>query len=39
LFILSSPFLFMFGDDRAIRYARANDVTGDAGDAWRRREG
>jgi len=28
----------MFGDDRVIRYAGADDVTGDAGDAWRRRE-
>jgi len=36
---LSSPFLFVFGDDRVIRYAGVDDVTGDAGDTWRWREG
>jgi len=36
---LSSPFLFVFGDDRVIRYAGADDVTGDVGDVWRQREG
>ena len=28
--LLSSPFLFVYGDDRVIRYTRADDVTGDA---------
>ena len=35
--------MFVFGDDRVIRYAGADDVTddvtGDVGDAWRQREG
>jgi len=30
---MSSPFLFMFGDDRVIRYTGAYDITGDVGDA------
>jgi len=30
---ISSPFLFVFGDDRVIRYTRADDDTGDAEDA------
>jgi len=30
---ISSPFLFVFGDDHVIRYTRANDDTGDAEDA------
>ncbi|QCD89647.1 hypothetical protein DEO72_LG4g593 [Vigna unguiculata] len=29
----SSPFLFVFGDDRVIRYMGADDITGDVGDA------
>jgi len=29
----------VFGDDRVIRYAGADDVTGDVGDVWRQREG
>ncbi|QCD94606.1 hypothetical protein DEO72_LG5g2691 [Vigna unguiculata] len=29
----SSPFLFLFGDDRVIRYTEADDDTGDAEDA------
>jgi len=33
LLLLSSPFLFVFGDDRVIRYTGAEDNTGDAGDA------
>jgi len=32
-YFLSSPFLFVYGDDRVIRYTRANVVTGDAKDA------
>jgi len=30
---MSSPFLFVFGDDRVIHYMGADDITGDAGDA------
>jgi len=30
---MSSPFLFVFGDDRVIRYTRAEDIIGDVGDA------
>jgi len=30
---MSSPFLFVFGDDRVIRYTGPYDITGDAGDA------
>jgi len=30
---MSSPFLFVFGDDRVIRYTEADDITGDDGDA------
>jgi len=30
---MSSPFLFVFGDDRVIRYTGADDITGDASDA------
>jgi len=30
---MSSPFLFVFGDDRVIRYMGADDITGDVGDA------
>ncbi|QCE10215.1 hypothetical protein DEO72_LG10g1442 [Vigna unguiculata] len=29
----SSPFLFVIGDDRVIRYTRADDNTGDVVDA------
>ena len=29
---ISSPFLFVFGDDCVIRYTRADDDTGDADD-------
>jgi len=32
-FIMSSPFLFVFGDDCVIRYTGADDITGDVGDA------
>jgi len=30
---MSSPFLFVFGDDRVIRYTGADVITGDAGNA------
>jgi len=30
---MSSPFLFVFSDDRVIRYTGAVDITGDAGNA------
>jgi len=30
---MSSPFMFVFGDDRVIRYTGVDDITGDAGDA------
>ena len=30
---ISSPFLFVFGDDRVICYTGANDDIGDVGDA------
>jgi len=30
---MSSPFLFVFGDDRVIRYTGADDITSDVGDA------
>jgi len=30
---ISSPFLFVFGDDRVIRYTGVDDDTGDAEDA------
>jgi len=30
---VSSPYLLVFGDDRVIRYIRANDVAGGAGEA------
>jgi len=30
---LSSPFLFVFGDDRVIYHTRADDITGDDVDA------
>jgi len=32
--LLSSPFLFVFDDDRVILYTRAIDDTGDATNAW-----
>jgi len=28
---MSSPFLFVFGDDRVIRYMRVDDISGAAG--------
>ncbi|QCD79358.1 hypothetical protein DEO72_LG1g2997 [Vigna unguiculata] len=31
--ILSSPFLFVFGDDRVTCHMGADDIPGDAGDA------
>jgi len=31
--LISSPFLFVFGDDCVIRYTGADDDTGDAEDA------
>jgi len=37
-FIMSSPFLFVFSDDRVIRYTGADDIIGDAGDAYGHRE-
>jgi len=33
LIILSSPCLFVFGDDRVTCYTEANDIPGGAGDA------
>ena len=30
---ISSPFLFVFGDDRVIHYTGVDDTTGDASDA------
>jgi len=30
---MSSPFLFVFGDDHVICYTGADDMTGDAGNA------
>jgi len=36
---MSSPFLFVFGDDRVTCHTWTDDVPGDVGDAWRRREG
>jgi len=30
---MSLPFLFVFGDDCVICYTRADDITGDVGDA------
>jgi len=33
LLLLISPFLFVFGNDRVIRYTGEDDATGDAGDA------
>jgi len=30
---MSSPFLYVFGDDRVIYHTVANDISGDAGDA------
>jgi len=30
---MSSPFLFVFGDDRVIRYIGADDITSHDGDA------
>jgi len=30
---ISSPFMFVIGDDRVIRYTGADDVTGDVVDA------
>jgi len=32
-YFLSSPFLFVYADDRVIRYTRANVDTGDAEEA------
>ena len=32
-YFLNSPFLFVYGDDRVIRYTGADVDTGDAGDA------
>jgi len=32
-YFISSPFLFVYGDDRVIHYTRANVDTGDAEDA------
>jgi len=34
LLLLSSPFLFVFGDDRVILYTGAVDNTGNAGNTW-----
>jgi len=31
-YFMSSPFLYVFGDDCVILYTRANDATGDADD-------
>jgi len=31
--IVSSPYLFVIGDDRVIHYTEAGDVAGGAGDA------
>jgi len=31
--VISSPYLFVIDDDRVIRYTRANDVAGGAGEA------
>jgi len=33
IYIVSSPYLLVFGDDRVIRYTGANDVAGKAGEA------
>jgi len=30
---MSSPFLFVFGDERVTFYTGAHDITGDSGDA------
>jgi len=30
----SSPYLYVCGDDRMIYYSRADDLTGEPGDAW-----
>jgi len=31
--VMSSPFLFVFGDDRVTCHTWADDIQGDAGDA------
>jgi len=36
---MSSPFLFVFGDDRVTCHAGADDIPGDVVYAYRRREG
>jgi len=33
LFIMTSPFMFVFGDDSVIRYTGAYDITSDVSDA------
>jgi len=33
VYVLSSPYLLVFGDDRVIRYTEANDITSGAGEA------
>jgi len=35
---LSSPFLFVFSDDRLTCHTKVDDVPGDAGDAYRWRK-
>jgi len=39
LILLSSPFLFMLGDDHVILYTGAVDDTGDTTNAWDRERG
>jgi len=36
LYIVSSPYLLVFGDDRVIRYKRVDDVTGGVAEAQHR---
>jgi len=38
-FFISSPFLFVFGDDLVTCHTGADDVLGEAGDASERNEG
>jgi len=33
IYIVSSPYLFVFGDDRVIRYTKADDVACSVGEA------
>jgi len=33
VYVLSSPYLLVFGDDRVIRYTEGNDITSGAGEA------